>query len=179
MDTIRFRPDGRSILTQFHRTARLWDVATRTPTGPVIGPFDAIYHTTFSPDSRLLVSWCGRQVRVWDAATAQPVPGRTFDHTADVTGVVTDRHGQILLAALADRTASFGTSAQAGHSVRHWKSVHGRWPSTAPRRRTASSPSVTTAKSTRSPRSRRRPTRSTSWQPSSANGPDTRCLRAR
>jgi WD40 repeat protein/tetratricopeptide (TPR) repeat protein len=83
---VRFRPDGRAILTHAEeKVARLWDTATGRELVPPLNHPDNLTCIAFSPDGRLAATGCvDGKVRIWDAVTGRPVgptlaPGRKPD----------------------------------------------------------------------------------------------------
>jgi len=68
---VAFGPDGRTILTgSWDKTARLWDVATGKPLGPVLAHEGSVYAAAFSPDGKTIVTGSDDSTaRLWEVPT--------------------------------------------------------------------------------------------------------------
>ena len=67
-------PDGRYVAVCQYFGTQLWDVATRTPRGPVLPQGNFITAAAFSPDGRVLLTSSGdRTARLWSVADGQPL----------------------------------------------------------------------------------------------------------
>jgi WD40 repeat protein/tRNA A-37 threonylcarbamoyl transferase component Bud32 len=91
-----FSPDGRTLLTAWGGTTRVWDVATGRPlTPPLTG---AALANPFSADSRRLITVRYTEARLWDAATGQPL-SMPFPHAEQIQNAAFSPDGQRLILA--------------------------------------------------------------------------------
>jgi roadblock/LC7 domain-containing protein len=93
-----FSPDGRTLLAvSVDGTARLWDVATGTTTGPVFRHQDAVQAGAFSPDGKTVLTGSDdRTAQLWDAATGKAI-GAPLHHQIAVQHVAFSPDGKTLL----------------------------------------------------------------------------------
>jgi serine/threonine protein kinase/WD40 repeat protein len=69
-----FSPDGTRVVTAVRAgEARLWDVATGAPLGPVLIHPDAVKNPFFSRDGRFFVTNTETEIRFWDGRTSAPL----------------------------------------------------------------------------------------------------------
>ena len=72
VDHIEFSPDSARMLIVGRKEARLWEVGTVRPIGPILEIRGKVEAVAFSPDSlRLAVTSADGTVRLWDATTGQ------------------------------------------------------------------------------------------------------------
>jgi RNA polymerase sigma factor (sigma-70 family) len=69
-DSVRFFPDGKSLLTGGYGPIRIWDVGT----GKEVRRLDAAAHATLSPDGRRVAAAGQQSLRLWDAQTGEEIP---------------------------------------------------------------------------------------------------------
>jgi WD40 repeat protein/tetratricopeptide (TPR) repeat protein len=78
-----FSPDGRTVLTRSaDGLARLWDVASCTPRGPILAPpkpGSGLFSAAFSPSGYTVVTADGNNAWLWDVATARRI-GLPMEH---------------------------------------------------------------------------------------------------
>ncbi len=68
---IALSPDGRTIVTAHGPTARIWDLATGKPTGPLMRHQGRVGSVAFSPDGRTILTAAGFTAQLWDPKTGQ------------------------------------------------------------------------------------------------------------
>jgi WD40 repeat protein/serine/threonine protein kinase/tetratricopeptide (TPR) repeat protein len=74
IQAIALLPDGRSLLAAgSDRTARLLDVESGRPVGPVLKHDDTVSAVAISPDGATLLTLAGGRLWFWDAATGKPL----------------------------------------------------------------------------------------------------------
>jgi WD40 repeat protein len=75
VNVIAFSADSRRFVSAHDDgSARLWDVATLTPSGPVFRHRGPVLAACFSPNRRLLATGSAdRTARIWDVTTGEPV----------------------------------------------------------------------------------------------------------
>jgi WD40 repeat protein len=123
-ESLLFSPDGRFLVVQTGRRARLWDVAQRTEL-PAIERVTAIDLLLFSPDSKTLVVGEGTTLSLVDPTTGQSRRELTYDPC--------DRHRPDGLAEMSfyeaeqglGRAAAFSPDSKVlaaadGNSIRRW-----------------------------------------------------------
>jgi hypothetical protein len=73
IEQIAFSPDGgRIVVSDYDRTARVWDTKTGAAVTPPLKHLDCVVWAGFSHDGRYVVTASfDRTARVWDAATGQ------------------------------------------------------------------------------------------------------------
>jgi WD40 repeat protein/serine/threonine protein kinase/tetratricopeptide (TPR) repeat protein len=95
VQAIALFPDGKSLLAAgSDRTARLWDVATGRPVGPVLKHDDTVLGVAISPDGATLLTLAGDRLWFWDAATGIPL-GAPREHDGLARRNSTDDRMQI------------------------------------------------------------------------------------
>jgi WD40 repeat protein len=100
---IAFHPDGRGVVRSEGQAARIWDLETSRPIGPLLAHGGFISHAAFSSDGRTLVTAAqDGTARVWDAKTGT-LQGEPLDHLGWPTALALAPTGRYL--ALAAVTA--------------------------------------------------------------------------
>jgi WD40 repeat protein len=131
---LRFSPDGRKLLAAggilggLKGEARLWDVASREPLGPVLEHFGEVSDVAFRPDGKEFLT-AGFELRLWDAATSKELP-RTFA-VQGVIQVAFSPDGKTILArVMADPVAQLfdaETGKSIGSRLRHQSQLAQIW----------------------------------------------------
>ena len=103
---VAFSPDGSSFATGGDDgSARLWDTATRQPTGWLTGHTAKVHAVAYSPDSATLATASADgTARLWDTATGHEIT-RLSGHTGPVNDIAYSPDGQIIATAGSDATA--------------------------------------------------------------------------
>jgi WD40 repeat protein/serine/threonine protein kinase len=103
---VKFSPDNRLLAVYGSGgTARIWNISTGQPVGPVLPHQRYVWDVNFSPDGKMLAtSGADGSARVWDAATGFPLTGPLL-HRAAVAPVSFSPDSQRVLTASQDGTA--------------------------------------------------------------------------
>jgi WD40 repeat protein/serine/threonine protein kinase len=90
IESIAFVPGAATVLAAgSDKTARLWDLVSGQPAGPILEHDDPVRGVAVSPDGATLLTLSGDRLRYWDAATGEPLgpprehPGLTLQHRPD------------------------------------------------------------------------------------------------
>jgi WD40 repeat protein/tRNA A-37 threonylcarbamoyl transferase component Bud32 len=103
---VAYSADGRTLLTAGRdRTARLWDVGSGAPVGPVLRHPAAALAAAFSPDGKYVLTGCeDGGARLWDVGTGK-LAGPVLAHQDEIRAVAFSPDGRSLLTGSADGTA--------------------------------------------------------------------------
>ncbi len=110
--SVRFRPDGRAILTACDDgKARLWSAATGEPIGPPLNHGGDVFWAAFSPDGRrVLTGGTDGRILSWSAATGQ-LDGPTMIHGVPIWSLEFTRDGRLFLSGASDSSARIWETA--------------------------------------------------------------------
>ncbi|MFE3195346.1 WD40 repeat domain-containing serine/threonine protein kinase [Nocardia sp. NPDC059240] len=103
---IAFSPDGTLLATSsLDTTARLWDVRSRQPLGPLTGHVGAVSAVAFSPDGKQIVSGgVDNTVRLWDVKSRSRIGQPLTGHTDRVSSVRFSPDGTVIASGSHDGT---------------------------------------------------------------------------
>jgi hypothetical protein len=103
-----FSPDGETLATTcYDNRVRLWDVATRRPTGAPIAARGNLGGVAFGPDRTTLAVGDGTAVRLWRVDTREAIGPPLTGHASDVLGVAFLPDGRTLVTGDREGTVRF------------------------------------------------------------------------
>ncbi len=81
VESIALLPSGKTLLAAgSDKTARLWNIASGQPTGPILEHDEPVRAVAVAPDGATLLTLAGDRLRFWDAVTGQTL-GPAREHT--------------------------------------------------------------------------------------------------